>query len=82
MILRRNYCITYVFLYHALLMRLTLADVEDLGLSSIAILLKHSVTFKLNVINKNNNIIFSNQSPLTLFYHHFFYKTNIILILH
>lgn len=39
-------------------MHLTLADVEDLGLSSIAILLKHPVIFKPNIINKNNNIIF------------------------
>ena len=47
-----------MFLYHALLIHLTVADAEDLGLSSIAVLLKHPVIFKLNIINKNNKINF------------------------
>lgn len=54
----RNYYIIDVFLYHALLIHLTLIDAEDLGLSSIVILLKHPVIFKLNIINKNNKINF------------------------
>ncbi|PFT88175.1 hypothetical protein COK66_26820 [Bacillus cereus] len=52
-----NYYITYVFLYHALLMHLTFLDIEGLELSlGIAISLEHPAIFKQNVANKDNNI--------------------------
>ncbi|PGU78963.1 hypothetical protein COD76_22630 [Bacillus cereus] len=52
-----NYYITYVFLYHALLMHLTFLDIEGLELSlGIAISLEHPAIFKQNVATKDNNI--------------------------
>lgn len=52
-----NYYITYVFLYHALLMHLTFLGVKDLELSlGVAISLEHPAIFKQNVANKDTNI--------------------------
>ncbi|KAA0748523.1 hypothetical protein DN401_27325 [Bacillus sp. BF2-3] len=52
-----NYDITYIFLYHALLMYLTFLGVEGLKLSlSVAISLEHPAIFKQNVANKDSNI--------------------------
>ncbi len=53
-----NYYITYLFLYHALLMHLIFLVVEDLEFSlGVGISLEHPAIFKQNVANKNNNII-------------------------